>query len=433
MTSIYFVVRKSSKSGHAGSLTLRLIHQRLVRNIVLQGCHLYPHEWDRESQSIVYPIGNPERSSYLETIKQRIKSDKSLVESYVAELADHGPYCCDDIARLYRRNSTSDKLLGYAELLVLELERNGQERTARAYRTVTRGFVAFNKGRDIDLHHINSYIIKSFEAHLKSKNLTLNSISYYMRNLRAIYNKAVASKLIVGYDGEKPFSGVYTGVDKTVKRALTLEELKQLNSLDFRTMISNEKPGSRECTRLESLHIAWRMFFFCLYSRGMCFVDFAYLRKDNIKNGVIKYCRKKTGQQIEVKITQKLQEIINSFAAEVECSNYVFPIITDMEKNHRSQYENGLNLQNRRLKTLSRLVGIHTFSTHAARHSWATIGKKENLPLGVISESLGHSSEKTTIIYLGLLDNSVIDEANDHITSVINDPQPMTQMITTVM
>ena len=419
MTSIYFVVRTSSIAERAGSITLRIIHLRHVKNITIQGCYLYPHEWDKENQSIVYPIGDPKRSSYLETVERKIKSEKAIVEGYVVELANRGPYCCDDIVKLYHRRSTNNKLLGYAELLALELERRGQYRTARAYRTVTKGFVAFNKGQDIELRYINPYIIKSFEAHLKSRNLKLNSISYYMRNIRVIYNKAIASKLISDHN-EKPFTGVYTGVDKTVKRALTLEELKKLNSLDFTVIISKEKPESREHKRLENLYVSWRLFFFCIYARGMCFVDLAYLRKDNIKDGVIKYCRKKTGLFIEVKITQKLQEIINSFANEVKYSDYIFPIIKDMKRNQRPQYENGLNLQNLRLKALSRLAGIHAFSTHVARHSWATIGKKENLPLRVISESLGHSSEKTTSIYLGLLDNSVLDEANDHITSVIN-------------
>ena len=419
MTSIYFVVRASSITERAGSLTLRIIHLRHVKNVTIQGCHLFPHEWDRENQSIVYPVDNPERSSYLESIERKIKNEKALVEGYVRELDNRGPYCCGDIVKLYHRKSSNDKLLGYAELLALELERRGQYRTARAYRTVTKGFIKFNKGRDMELRHINPYVIKSFEAYLKNKNLKLNSISYYMRNLRVIYNKAVTSKLISDHN-EKPFTGVYTGVDKTMKRALTLEELKQLNSLDFTAMISKEKPKSREHKRLENLYVSWRLFFFCIYARGMCFVDLAYLRKDNIQDGIIKYCRKKTGQMIEVKITPKLQEIINSFTNEVKYSNYIFPIIKDMEKNQRSQYENGLNIQNVRLKALSRLAGIHTFSTHVARHSWATIGKKENLPLRVISESLGHSSEKTTFIYLGLLDNSVLDEANDHITSIIN-------------
>ena len=431
MTSIYFVVRKSSKVGHVGSLTLRIIHLRIVKNIVLQGCYIYPHEWDRESQSIVYPVNDPERSSYLKTIERKIKSEESIVKGYVAELDKSGSYSCDDIVCLYRRQSTNDKLLCYAELLAIELERNGQDRTARAYRTVAKGFVTFNKGRDIELGHINFHIIKLFEAYLKNKNLMPNTISYYMRNLRAIYNKAITSKIIPDYNGEKPFAGVYAGVDKTVKRALTLEELKQLYSLDFINMIGKEKPESNVRKHMENLYSAWRMFFFCIYARGMCFIDLAYLRKDNIKKGVIKYFRKKTGHKIEVKITPILQTIINSFTQEVRYSDYVFPIIKDIGKKLRVQYENGLNIQNRRLKALSLLANIRSFSTHASRHSWATIGKKKNVPLRVISESLGHSSEKTTLIYLGLLDRSIIDEANDLITSTIADSNPMVQMMKT--
>lgn len=60
-----------------------------------------------------------------------------------------------------------------------------------------------------------------------------------------------------------------------------------------------------------------------------------------------------------------------------------------------------------------------TLSTHWARHTWASIGKQNNLPVRVISECLGHTSEKTTRIYLDLLDNKLLDAANETVLSAI--------------
>ena len=420
MTSICFVVRPSSNVKKPGSLILRIIHCRKVRHVTLQDCHIYPHEWDMKSQSIMYSADNLQRHSFLKTVEQKIEYEKGIIENYVAELRLRGQYCVDDIINLYRRESSNNNLLGYTGLLIRELERNGNGRTARAYDTVTKGFIAFSGKKDIELCQIDPCLIKSFESYLRNKGKKSNTISYYMRNLRAIYNKAVASGYVLKYNGEKLFARVYTGVDKTVKRAITCEELKSLYSFAFSEMLRIEETDS------QNLYLAWRFFFFCFYARGMCFVDLAYLRKDNIKNGIIRYSRKKTGQQIEVKIIPELQNIIDSFASEVKYSEYVFPIIKDATRNPRLQYENGLNIQNRRLKKLSLLVGIRPVSTHVARHTWASIGKKENVPLRVISECLGHSSEKTTLIYMGLLDNSVLDEANDLITSVIARPRMTT-------
>ena len=423
MTSISFVLRTSSKVDSPGSLAMRIIHCREVKSITLSGYRLFPHEWNQNTQSVVYPPDNPERSSYLKTVEWKIKSEKALVGDYVKELDIRGHYCTDDIISLYRQKSNSSKLLGYTGLLARELEQRGQERTARAYRTVANGLIAFNKGVDIPLHQINSHLIKSFEMSLKEKGRLPNTISYYMRNLRAIYNKAIESKYVVNITGEKPFAGVYTGTTKTMKRALSLDELKSLHSLDFARLLKEEKPESQKHSRIDKLYFAWRLFFFCFYTRGMCFIDLAYLRKDNIKDGVIQYCRKKTGQQVEIKITADIQKIIDSFAPDVKYSPYVFPIIKDNRRSARLQYESALRLQNRRLLLLSGLACTRSFSTHVSRHTWATIGKRANVPLQVISECLGHASEKTTLIYMGLLDNSILDEANDLITSTIAFPQ----------
>ena len=419
MISFCFILRPSSKPERPGSLTLRIIYHRKIKSVTLSGCRLHTWEWNKETQSIIYPVDDTTRSSFLKTVEQKVESEKTLISNYISEFDKRGQYSIDDIIFLYRKKIKNDKLLDYTELLALELEHNGQERTARAYRTTTRSLVAFNKGADIPLCHINSHLIKSFETYLRNIGKMPNTISYYMRNLRAIYNKAIASRHVVNSTGEKPFSGVYTGVDNTRKRALTEDELKSFYSLDFAGMLKSEKSKPRPYKRVKNLVYAWQLFFFSLYARGMCFVDLAYLRKDNIKDGVIKYCRKKTGRQVEVKITTELQNIINSFSGKVKHSDYVFPIIRDNSKNVRVQYENGLRLQNYHLKMLSRLAGIHSISTHVARHTWATIGKRENVPLRVLSECLGHTSEKTTLIYMGSLDNSILDKANDHITSVI--------------
>ena len=295
MTSIKLVLRPSSKGDCQGSLTLRIIHNRKIKNITMPDCRLYSYEWNHNSQTIIYPLNNPDRVTHLSGIELKIESEKALLSNYIAELEEQGYYNISDILNLYRKKSSLDKLLGYTALLVHELKQQGQERTARAYNTVARRLVTFNKGEDIPLHHINSRLIKSFENYLKDSGKLSNTISYYMRNLRAIYNKAVTSQHISGPTGENPFAGVYTGVTKTMKRALSLKELKELNALDFNKIIKEQVSDSQCCRRAEKLYRSWLFFFFCFYARGMCFIDLAYLRKENIRGGVLRYCRKKTG------------------------------------------------------------------------------------------------------------------------------------------
>lgn len=430
MTSINLVLRPSLRQGRSeGSLSLRLIHNRRVKTVTLPGCRLYPEEWSRERQEVVYPENNPRRTAHLQQLESRINNEVDLLNRHLGTLQKQGRYNIEDLVKLYRLRKDGDKLLGYTKTLTLELERRGQERTARAYRTVVRGIIRFNKDADIPLREINNTLLKEFEKHLKEAGRLPNTISYYMRNLRAIYNKAVAEKRIVKRS-ENPFAGVYMGVTKTMKRALSVDEVKQLSDLDFTALMDNCQPGSRKQKSAQNLHRAWRYFGFCLYSRGMCFVDMAYLRKENIRGGFIRYVRKKTGQQIEIKITPEIRALIDSFAEDVKHSNYVFPIIRDDGKSPRLQYESAERSQNYRLKKMAAMAGINkALSTHWARHTWASIGKQSNLPVRVISECLGHTSEKTTRIYLDSLNNKLLDAANETVISAMLKLQTKAKLI----
>lgn len=161
------------------------------------------------------------------------------------------------------------------------------------------------------------------------------------------------------------------------------------------------------------------MFIFSFYARGMAFVDIVYLKKSNIQNGYITYVRHKTGQELTIRIETRLQNIINQY--EKKDSPYLFPILnTEDENKAYSQYEIALNYYNRQLKRLSKLLEPNiNLSSYTPRHTWATTARNKNVPLSIISAGMGHSSEKTTLIYLTKIDNSIIDEVNKAIIDSI--------------
>ncbi|GAB6118876.1 phage integrase SAM-like domain-containing protein [Dysgonomonas termitidis] len=430
MATLKFILRKSVSGARCkGSLCLRLIHSRKVK-VITSPFRLYPHEWDEVRQRVHLPEEDSPRYPYLCKVTESLCAYGEQFEEAAGRLEKSGRYTVDDILCSYHREYNPVNLSGFAELQARNLLRAGQERTARAYRTVSRGLITFNKGRDIPLSQINACMMKEFESYLKERGKAMNTISYYMRMLRAIYWKAVKEKLIDARR-ENPFDHVFTGFQKTRKRALDLESLRALNSLDFSAILEQQtlrkadtcEPAEGSSPLDSGLYTSWRYFFFCFHARGMSFVDMAYLRKENIRQGVISYYRKKTGQKIEVTVTAPLQRIIDSFSGEVRYSPYLFPVIRDTDKSPRLQYENGLRLQNKRLKRLSALAGIEgKLSTHVSRHSWATTGKKQNLPLWVISEGLGHSSEKMTYTYLASFDRSTLDRANEQIALALAAP-----------
>lgn len=288
-------------------------------------------------------------------------------------------------------------LISFSRILIKELKEYGRPRTAERYATVINSFVRFrSEGEDIPLDRIDSGLICEYESYLRAKGICPNSSSYYMRGLRAIYNRAVEKGLTVQ---REPFRQVYTGIAKTVKRAVPLSVIRRIKELDL--------------TDTPTMAFARDIFLFSFYTRGMSFIDIAYLQKKDINRGVLYYRRQKTGRQMCVKWEKQMEDIAARY-----CNNgrYVLPIIKDPAGDTRKQYKSALHLINLRLKKLGESLGLAIpLTMYVARHAWASIAKSKHIPLSIISEAMGHDSEKTTCIYLSSLDTSAVDKANNRI------------------
>ena len=241
---------------------------------------------------------------------------------------------------------------------------------------------------------LTSEIMEAYEAWQQGRGVSPNTISFYIRILRAVYNRAVEQDII---EDKNPFRHVYTGVDKTVKRALPLATIKKIKALDL--------------SLTPSLDFARDMFIMSFYLRGMSFIDMAFLKKSDLKNGYITYRRRKTNQQMIIEWTKEMQIIIDKYPE--NASEYLLPIIRNAGTNERCTYRNvGYNI-NHNLKSIADMVGVKIpLTLYVARHSWASAAKAKGIPLSVISEGMGHDSEATTQIYLTSLDTSVVDKAN---------------------
>ena len=256
----------------------------------------------------------------------------------------------------------------------------------------------FRRNEDIQLDDMDADLMMEYEAWLKIRGVSLNTISFYMRILRATYNRAVEKGLTLQ---KFPFKHVYTGMERTLKRAILLKDIKHIKELDL-----SEKPH---------WELARDMFLFSFYTRGMSFIDMACLKKSNLKNGILSYRRHKTGQQLYIKWESCMEAIVAKYSP--YCSgNYLLPILRLPSKNLRNQYKSTMCRVNKYLKEIAQLCGITTpLTMYVSRHSWASIAKSKNIPISVISEGMGHDSEETTRIYLASLDGSVIDKANSAI------------------
>ena len=293
-------------------------------------------------------------------------------------------------------------LFDFMRNLIRQLKNTGRYRTAETYEATLNSFMRFRKGKDLSCNELDAELMVMYEAYLiHSKGLAKNSSSFYMRILRAVYNRAVDKKLAVQ---QYPFKHVYTGVDKTEKRAVSLNEIRRIKELDL-----SGKP------RME---FARDMFLLSFYTRGMSFIDMAFLKKSNLSNGMLSYRRHKTGQQLMIKWEQCMQAIVKKYSR--DASAYLLPIIRNINVDERKQYLYAAHNINRNLKLVGQRLGLSiSLTMYVARHSWASIAKSKNIPVSVISEGMGHDSESTTQIYLSSFDNVVINEANSKILACI--------------
>ncbi|MBR1889139.1 MAG: site-specific integrase [Alloprevotella sp.] len=397
MTSIKVKFRPSTVDGKEGVLYFQIIHKRVVRQLNTN-YKVFAEEWDAESESVIV---NGKRPNYLLGIQERLSWDIARWGKVVRtlEMKRHR-FTADDVITMFHKLTKESSLFTFMHGVIAQLKQLGKVRTSETYTATLKSFMAFREEQDVPLDGISSDLMLLYEAHLKARDVRMNTISFYMRNLRAVYNRAVEKGLT---PQNNPFHHVYTGVDKTVKRAIPIKAIKALKELDL-----SLKP---------TLDFARDMFLFSFYTRGMSFVDIAYLKKADLKNGILTYRRRKTGQQLTIKWEKCMAEIITKYPENQ--TDFLLPIIKK-QGNERKQYDNALHLVNYHLKELSTMLKLQRpLTMYVARHSWASVAKAKNVPLSVICEGMGHDSEATTQIYLASLETSVVDKANKMILELL--------------
>lgn len=252
------------------------------------------------------------------------------------------------------------------------------------------------------MDYISAKIIEDYQIWMKANGLCQNTISFHNRILRSVYNKAVEMDAIVD---RQPFKKAYTGIDKTVKRALPIKLLKKMKNLDL--------------SLNPRLDLARDLFLLSFYLRGMSFIDMAFLKKEDLKDKRVTYRRHKTGQLLTIEWTKEMEAILKKHPSKHPV--YLLPIIPVDAENERRAYVYQLARVNRRLKEIGTMLGISIpLTTYNARHSWASAAKVRNVSISVISEGLGHDSETTTQIYLASLDTSSVDKANRKVISSLD-------------
>ena len=227
MTSIKVKFRPSTVDGKEGGLYFQIIHNRVVRQLNTD-YKVFAEEWDAEAESVIV---NGNRSNLLLGIQERLAWDVSRLEKVVRSLeTERRRFTADDVITMFHKLTKESSLFTFMHGVIAQLKQLGKVRTSETYTATLNSFMAFRGEQDVPLDGISSDMMLMYEAYLKVRGVRMNTISFYMRNLRAVYNRAVEKGLTAQ---NYPFRHVYTGVDKTVKRAIPIKVIKALKEMDL--------------------------------------------------------------------------------------------------------------------------------------------------------------------------------------------------------
>ena len=221
------------------------------------------------------------------------------------------------------------------------------------------------------------------------------TVDFYLRTFRAVYRHAL--NLTESTANTQPFGGPRPGGSFSAKRALKRDDMLKILSPELR-----EKLRPRQIEALDVL-------VFIFYARGMAFQDVYRLRWSMISDGHIRYKRSKTGALIDVEVVPELEEIMRRYYR--KDSPYVLPFLHESRKGNAGKELSEKSALRRINRAVYNIIGDVKITTYVLRHTWATLMLEDGSQVEVISQCMGHSSIRTTQIYLSRISSRKIDKA----------------------
>lgn len=356
------------------------------------GISIHPQFWDFDKNKPRKNCPNKEQIQTL--ISDNIKDLSGSILDFKTENKE---FTATKVIERVKEPSLKKTVEQLFDSEINRLQGEGRLKYASTYKELKASLLNFNMHLDIYFSEIDINWLKRYEAYLRTKGLADNSIGVRFRTLRTLFNKAISENIVKS--DYYPFKAYKVSKLRkgTVKRAITKADIE---------LIINHKVEN------DYSQLAIDLFYFSYLSGGINFVDMAYLTYDNIVDKRLIYIRKKTKKLIKLPIQDKAMDIVKKYKSN---NSYIFPILsefhkTDIQKANR--VHKVLGKINKYLKAVGEELGLPIdLTTYVARHTYATVLKRSGVNTSIISESLGHSSEKVTQIYLDSFENSQIDEA----------------------
>lgn len=389
--------KRRAKKDNTYPLSLRITHKRCPLNITLQ------YAVDEKDFDTVNQTVSSECKKYknLTRVNNDIQSKRIEADKIIELLTVTGEIDKLSPAELKIKilnKSTRITVSTFTKEIIAQLRFAKKLGNASVYEQALSFLDRHLSRPDLTFEELNYSVIKKLEAGHLAEGNSLNSLSFYLRTIRAIYNRAIKSGVVKRE--LYPFTNYSIKETKTVKRAISKADITNIIKLSL-------TPGT-------PIWNARNYFLFSFYNMGMNFMDIALLKRSNIAGGRLEYKRAKTGKAYSIKLQKPSLDILKFYLKDQQPDDFIFPIIKRTElANQIMDIQNERKNNNNHLKEIAGRCKIKSnMTSYVARHSWATIAKNLNVPISVISEGLGHEDIKTTQIYLDSFDVNILDKAN---------------------
>ena len=310
ITSVKLMLNKSRILNNGSyPLVFQVIHNRR-KKLLYTGYRMKEEVFDESEGKIMNGLGSTFTATEVVKMNRELRKIRNQIDTRIRQLERmREEFTVEDILtqNAFGTGKPQFYLLRYINAQIERKQELKKVGMAAAYKSTRSSLARFIGRPDVRMSEVDSAFVRRYEDFLYSNGTSGNTVSYYLRNLRSLYNQAVAD----GYHprGEYPFAKAQTRPAKTVKRALSRMDMQNLADLN----LENEP----------ELEFARDLYLFSFYAQGMAFVDIVLLRKSDICNGVLAYSRHKSKQLIRIAVTSQMQGLMDKYKTENE---YLFPL-----------------------------------------------------------------------------------------------------------
>ncbi|APA64249.1 site-specific integrase [Maribacter sp. 1_2014MBL_MicDiv] len=396
MASIKLKLKNKANSNGEYPIVLQIIKNRKVKIISL-GVFGNPKTWDSKEGLFK---SNHNNAIILNTKLEKIKLKARLILLEFEE--EDINFTLDEFEAKFRTASNETlSVFEYWNEIIAEMESSEKFGNADVNKDTKRSLSKFHGSEKLFFSQISVYFLEKYEVFLRSNGGTNGGIGVKMRALRALYNSAIRR----GFAKKNRYPFAVYKISKLksspIKRALPKEFINKIEALE--NLNSNRLTNARN------------YFLFSFYTRGMNFIDMALLKWSNISENRIYYTRNKTKVNFNIKILPPIQEILNYYQLNGNHTDYVFPILYREDYSSeqiKERKKKMLKEYNKDLKQIAKLCDINkSFTSYAARHSFANCLVQSGTSIDIVSQSMGHSSVLVTKAYVKNLGSTILDDA----------------------